>query len=537
MFRMLKALTWEYLALVLPSAVPAWICLVAGPWAAVAMLGEAIGSDPGVSNAFYSSYVGVMMIGVGAVAAVPIAQMASRARRLPVSSGVLSTFLLLAPALLVFLLNAATLQMYRLLFRIDWPILTTGIALSLVFMIGAAGIWWLRDCRLHRLALMAVTAAVSLGGIVSRYFPDGFQSPPQLWRQLSVSDGILISVAGLMAWKVAGTAYQRYREGVPLRGWLAWIVEFRLTEITSHSETPDAPAVQSPARALRALAWQQCRFMTLVVTSLWCLYLVTMVLIGFGSRTDSLEGILVMFPVLSGLAGLMLGLLMGQGLWQQKDGRLKTYSAVLPVSDAELGRLILQSWVRPLATCWGVLMLIVTAAVGTCLLLKGAQNPGSAGSIGVFQQLGWLAPVISAGVSALLIWIVAATVGATLLIGRQRLAAALLMIAPAVFVLIVWLGNFVGPMGAEIASVLLISLALAAGIGVSIVLLATAFRRQLLSPRQIVATVASGVLLFLTVWLLVSGGLYWKVVAASFALLAIVPVPAVPMAVAWNRHR
>jgi hypothetical protein len=64
-----------------------------------------------------------------------------------------------------------------------------------------------------------------------------------------------------------------------------------------------------------------------------------------------------------------------------------------------------------------------------------------------------------------------------------------------------------------------------------------AAKRGLVSQKETIVCVVLTLVLCVTVWFVVPASLYWKVVWTSFAMLTFAPVPAFPIAVAWNRHR
>ena len=97
------------------------------------------------------------------------------------------------------LLNAVTLGGYHFLVGSDWPIVTTTTWLGVTCVSITAGLWWLRDCRLSRLALAVALVAAWIFWIVSHFYPEGLRGPFQMWRRFSAADVAVLLTATVAA--------------------------------------------------------------------------------------------------------------------------------------------------------------------------------------------------------------------------------------------------------------------------------------------------------------------------------------------------
>ena len=164
------------------------------------------------------------------------------------------------------------------------------------------------------------------------------------------------------AWFVAVSAFQRYREGVPRARWLDVLYD-------SHSELSRiAPALTkdsgslSAAGTLLAMIKARTRMTAFAATAFFCVPFVGLIFLVLKSDQHPLPGLFVLTPTFGAFVGVMIGLTLGAEFWVTqppgpRPGTLRTYLATLPLSDQQLGLIVLRSLVPGLLMAWCCLLI------------------------------------------------------------------------------------------------------------------------------------------------------------------------------------
>ncbi len=538
MFKFFKALTWHYLSL--SYGFVGVLAMVFLPWGMSLLIGLTNESvrDTTIPEQMYFSYLGVVTFCFSSSALGPAYSVLRHSVLLPFSSKRLLAFLLVASTIHVMLLNLITLWCYRLLFDIDWPILTTTIWLGLTTPLLGVGTGWLRDCRWHRLLTAAVIATVWIGWLAVRCFPNGFRQPPVLWQSFTVVEALVLVVVPAAMWLVGLKALNAYRSGQPARGWLLILQDPHVPELANATGSGRTVAFRSAEHAFLTSAAQQVRFSTIGNNGILCGLTLCVTLAALIQAATPAKGIVFGMFAFACMSGLLGAILLGEESWLSKKRELPTLMATLPVSDRDLARLMRRSLQRAVVSSW-------TCVIGT-ILLAVVLHAAIFGPLDYWQhyQESWMvktwgpwAGVGAAVASGLLTWMLGGWLGTAEAAGRKYGLLPLLVVPPAMMVLLMWLHTFAGELGRQISMALLITVAVLLAIVGTIGLTWFAAKRGLVSQKETIVCVVLTLVLCVTVWFVVPASLYWKVVWTSFAMLTFAPVPAFPIAVAWNRHR
>lgn len=544
MISRLRTLAWSYMSLAALPAIGVTFAIILLP----AGFGRMVGLTPGrvegldFTRTFFLSYVAVATFALNTMAWTPLASLLRRSRLLPLSTRTLALFYLFLPALLVMCLNAIILTGFNYLYNSDWPVFVTSCWFGVTTVIGAAAGAWLREVRFRFTWIVPVVVAGWIYWILTHFFPHDFRAPPELWVRLSPADVVVFAgvvIASILVWC---PAWQRYREGVPMANWLRLLTDHSPAFSGNDAQPVELKFADRDA-AFLDLAWKQSRLLMFGTEVIMVFMVALVTIVCLRSEHRVLERTMVFMPIFGFMIGLMVGLFVTMQSWlQTADGRLrdslKTSLTTLPFSDADLGRLIMRSWLPAFRR----LVLILCAAGITVFLiyalifgahdyvrqyleLKLVQHLGPLGG------LAWILGMLA------LMWAVAGNMGSMVLAGRPKLALWSIVYTFGTIVVIVWSWNFGGENGRAVGRILLLLLTVLTSTAVSVLLLYHAARRQLLTGNQTLLCAAAGAAMFAVVFALVPLTPYWKCVYAGLTLFAVSPFPGIPLAVAVNRHR
>ena len=155
----------------------------------------------------------------------------------------------------------------------------------------------------------------------------------------------------------------------------------------------------SPQHAFLAMTWQRGRMLTLVTASISGILLMSMTMLILNGKPDPLRGLVVLPPMMATFIVGMMAVFLTHGALPPKDDGLSSFLATLPFSDAELGRLMLRSWLKVMATALLCFLTSVAAAFFLHAILFGDVNfTWHYQNLWLVQQLQWQAiPVILLG--------------------------------------------------------------------------------------------------------------------------------------------
>lgn len=544
MISKLSSLAWSYFSVVaLPAiGVTLAIALLPGAFASVVGLTSDKWGDADVTQTFFASYVGLGIFAVNAVTWAPFSEQIPRSRLLPLSSRIIAISLLIVPALLGALMNATILQTYNSLHSSTWPVFSTSCWFFVTSALSVAAAAWMRESRFLVAMLAPLTVAGWIFWIVTRFYPEGFYKPPQLWFDLTGVDVAVLACVFLLSVRIWLPAYQRYREGLAPAEWLLKLME-QNPVLEESSDDLNLKPFPSADITFLEMTRQQTRLLSFASEVICFGVVIVAAWLSLKGKGNTLEGIMVVASMFACMVGMIVGLFVTAQAWLKSvDGRigdtLNTYFAVLPYSDADLGRLIIRSWLPEFRRLLSIFFASILAAFVLHLIISGPDNYlQHYFDLKLVQHLGPLGGVVWIAGIPLLMWTATGNFAAMVLAGRPHLALWSTVYFFSTIVIIMWAWHFGGDTGLWIGRALLFMITVVTSTAVAAGLLYYAAKRELISSRQTKLSAAAGVLLFVAAFLVVPGALYWKCIWAGVVLLAIIPVPGIPVAIAFNRHR
>lgn len=512
----------------------------------IVVVGLKQGDFPGtdIPRTFFLSYIGLTTILLNAIAWAPLSELLRQSRLLPVSTAALAAFFLFLPALVTATTNACILGGYSLLYTCEWPIFATSTLVGSSTTVFAAALIWLRTARIQYAIAAPILVLAWTTWIVWHFYPNGFLRQPEFWSDLSMID-VTVLAAGISISAVVGVAaYRKYRCGVGTADWLTLLMEPPPLSLRNKRYDPPLPSNENSAKSLfLQMIREQTKFQSTGGEVLIGFITYGSVLLSLNSRSAPLEGTMILSIMMAGMGGLVIGLFTTVESWlknkaQGRAATLTDYFATLPFSDAELGRLLIQSWFPALRRMSIAFLLAIGAAILTHRLVAGPRDYFVEYSqVWLVRQFGpWGGLVWVLGVPVLM-WAVAGAFGTVVLAGRPRTALWSVVYVCGLAVLIMWAWHFGNSPARQFAQLLLFSVTAVAGCAATAGLLVVAMWKQLLTRGEAISCFIIASALFLVCYLAIPSTAYWKSIAGGLAVLVTLPIPGIPAAIAANRHR
>ncbi|MEZ6127756.1 MAG: hypothetical protein R3C59_03680 [Planctomycetaceae bacterium] len=552
MFHPIRALTVAYLRVALLAAVPMLSVAILGPWLMSQIIEIKVGAPVSMTDGnmrpapWYLNYIVISLFCFVAVpwAALPTLIQKARLCLLPLSNRFLGTFLWLAPACVVMACNAITQVSYHYLFENTWPILTTTLSCGVFSTMLMAGGFWILDFQWRKvLVIIAVVASWSFW-FVLRCFPDGLRGTLVPVETFSTTDLVALLLTSAGTWWLTTFAFAKYRCGenqYPERfGQLSWMP----FETTADGIAQSIPLASSPMAGLLAMEWKKGRSIAVATATIMLAMIAVISVTTLMSKDASLLGMALMLLTLCSLiAGIVLGMWLGAEIGDNSGNGLKQSYGTLPFSNADLGRALIQTCAKSVMLCWTLIAIALVIIIGVHTALVERVNPWKLYNEALMiQEFGRFAGVSMVAASLLGMWAIAGLGLVLAATGRVWLSIAFIVDVIVLVIVGEILPDLFPSWGLAAARAIPIVLALGVAVCGSLWLLLTASRRHLITAR-------CTALCFLTavaVCALIlagfnsqpnSAGLYVQIVVASAAFLVVAPVPGLPLALAWNRHR
>jgi hypothetical protein len=420
---------------------------------------------------------------------------------------------------------AASTAVFNVVFNLSWPIWGPALFLAVAFAAFEAGLWLTDKSGWVVAALSFVGVAFGLW-FKSRYGPM-FDEPTRQWLDVTPAEMLSMFGAALLAYWVAVVAVARNRRGAPpvSLGIVAWI-----------DRVLDRPPVggrpfRSPGHAQFWFEWRRKGW---IMPAAAVFGLVVGLVIWFFASRDSKELIdaFVAGGGLLSLVGFIGGLCMGNVGPSDGNFAMGHFAATRPMTTADMARILLQAAASSVLLAWLIWATVFLLAYG---ILTASGAVPAAGLLAGFGW--WYFPVTLLGA-----WTVMACFTSIGLTGRSRLFFQLLCGIAVAHIGITMFAKFVLPpeLLPQFAG------ALTAGVGAALVLgtawaFAAARRRLLVEWPTVYGAAGTWVVGTAVVvrQLAVHGLGPWQahVLLAGLLALAVAPLAAAPLALAWNRHR
>ncbi|HTI51118.1 MAG TPA: hypothetical protein VL475_09205, partial [Planctomycetaceae bacterium] len=316
---------------------------------------------------------------------------------------------------------------------------------------------------------------------------------------------------------------------------LRWLGLYQWFESRSFGRRVSGRAFRSPAAAQFWFVWRQKGLFLPVVVVFAFATVCLVVVIRRKGFDDFLFGT-VLTGVLLPIAGLLVGLVLGQSGGGRDKSEMGSFLASRPVADRGFSNpaLLVAALTTVLSwTIWAVLVVAVGA------LVRAADRSEVLQSFSVPSLWNLLLPLPFT-------WLAITSAACLMQTGRSRLMAQIFAVLFVLLLCWMFLAGPVWKLGGVAAAIPIGAMSIAATLG-TLIAYAGALRSRLIPLRV--------ALLSLSVWLLgclaieawmrenassLQGGaplpLLW-VIGFGLLSLAIMPLAAGPLAIAWNRHR
>lgn len=443
---------------------------------------------------------------------------------MPIATPSLVTWRLLPMIAAVGLESAASSAAMNALFGVDWPIWGPALFGAATVAAVSATLWLTEDSGWIFVAVGVVP--VVLGLWLKGRYGYAFSQPTHLWQEVTFPEVVTLLAVAVCAYyvAVAGVSRRRCGERLPSLGIIALLE--RLLDPAPYSGLPFRSAVH-------AQAWYEWRkkglampgavvFGLLIFLALW--------LVLSRNGDDLLQGLLVGGGLLSG-AALLGGIVTGNCGPDDANYEMGSFLATRPITTIDMARTILKTALKSVLMAW---LIWAAAFVAVYLIVWATQSHRPA----LPRELGWwYFPATLIGAVAILGLLTCAGLS-----GRRGPFLILFCALPGAFIGLSLFAKFAL---AREAREQFLEATWASAAVLAILLTAWAFaaarRRKLISWPTVY--VAGSLWAALAALIAVADVLHAGQRPALFVLLAgvcalaVAPLAAAPLALAWNRTR
>lgn len=458
-------------------------------------------------------------------AVIAVQRSPSRLYALPASTSTIVTWRLLPAMAVMTLQSLANTAVLNTLFSLRWPLWGPALFAAAALAVVQAVLWLAEKSAWLPWAVGA--AAVALGLWLQSQYGDIFSPPDRYWRVVAFGDVATLAAIAVFAYVLGVTAIRRNRRGDPplSLGLLAWLG--RVTERGGEAPLP----FRSPAEAQFWLEWRRKGWVLPATVAFGMLLGGGSWLLASREPQELIDGLAAGGGMLT-IAGLLGGLVLGNvGLGDDRP-EMSPFLATRPLTTPALARIILKTAAWSVLTAW---LLWVAAFLAAYLVFLAHAN----GPLATLprEQAVWYFPATLLGP-----WIVTAVGASVSLIGRPRLFLQLLCGSLAIWFCLTVLSHFLLSDQAQEQFTRGALLAAGAAFILGTIWAFAAARRRALVTRTTIITAAIA-------WIALSAAAIAGAVAhtpeplpaAAFftglAALAVAPLAAAPLALAWNRNR
>lgn len=360
--------------------------------------------DPGHASFLVMHIVLVQINGFVFAAMVFCAQgNLSRLYAMPASTPTLVVWHLLPMMVLVGAESAASSAAINAQFGLGWPV--WGPAFFAAVMVAAiAALHWLTEHSGWEFVALT-TVPLALGLWFKARYGDMFSMPESFWQQVTPAEGATLFGIALVAYGVAIYGVSRNRRGEPLPspGVLAWL------ERVFDPAPYRGAAFRSATAAQFWFEWRKKGLVMPAATTMGLLLGLAIWLIASRNLDAMLHGLIAGGGLLS-LAAMLGGLVLGNCGPADDDFTMTSFQATRPITNTEMARTLLKTAILSVSLAW----LIWAAAIGLFFLLHILLNlPAPQWP----KTLGWwFFPAVLIGA-----WTTLCLVTSIGLIGRSRL--------------------------------------------------------------------------------------------------------------------
>ena len=511
------AMTWELLRRGRWWLIGAMLCASALPAIIFAALANERRVDPHFDGLIVIHFA-MMQINMFIFGAAVFAAQGhpSRLYTYPVANSTIVAWHLLPAMAVIALETLISTAALNAAFDLGWPLWGPAIFLAVTVAAVTAVFWLTENSTWVAFAIGAVAAV--LGCWFKSRFGPVFSEPVHFWTEVTAGEFLTMLAIGVLAYTIAVVAVARNRRGAPLPvlGIVAWIE--RKFDPAAEMSVPFRSAAHAQFWfEWRRKGWFMPGAVALGVFGATCVWLV------LSRRPQDLYLAIAGGGVLLSFFGFIGGIVIGNVGPTDSDPKMAQFLATRPMTTGDMARMILKAAAWSLLVAWGVW-------AATFLVVLEIHSA----TVNRRESVPWWFVLVMLPAP----WIVVAIGAAIRLTGRVRplLALFLSVIAlPMAIVAYVW-----------VADPRLIAQRVDAAIGIAFVLATmwafnAARRHSLISSQTLlvalVGWIALGAFAALP-WVASSrtplGG---YVFILGLLALAVAPLAAFPLALAWNRTR
>jgi hypothetical protein len=453
----------------------------------------------------------------------------------PVSTSTIVTWRLIPGMAALAILHAVVTISINLMFNVGWPLVGPALFLACIYPVFQAAMWIGEKAPAIQIVLVSTAAAVAGVWLRARHGALSGQ-PSRYWTDVTNNELLTLLGVAWIGWYGAYVGLRRDRCGDNLR----WLRFYDWLESFSRAGRLKAEPFRSPARAQFWFEWRQKGLLMPAVVivgfgSMCLILFVRQVLIQRVNPEEFVVGI-----VLTGVVLPIIGLLVGMALGQSGTGRDKTvmgsFLASRPMEDAALSGTVLRVAALSTLLAWSIWAVAVLAL--SLLLRPGNLTGLTTGPSAHFFQNVWpqlLGPLP-------LTWIAAANAACIVQTGRIRLMSQIL--AGLFLLLVGWLflSGPVWHLGSLSIAVPLFVFGVGSFVG-TVAAFVRALICRLIAPQTAWFSLLAWIVACLAIDSIlraanrIDAGPMISIICCALLALAVAPLAAGPLAIAWNRHR
>lgn len=543
-----KVLTWHYGRQAVPMIGLMFLVMILGPLAIKGMFllgGLYVESnflgEMSTLPRFYFNYLPLAFVFFAAVVFSGQNDIRHTVYPLPISTPHLVAWHLILGMLSIVVMNVGVLLAYDWLFETGWPIFQPTL-LMLAGMVLAQGLGWsLYDFSFRRLGVCILTFAAFCWWGVDLHFPNGYDADPDFMKVFGPLQWIVLAAVTAGGWFLCVRMLGQHRRGETLLSKTSDNPAIKIDELLFDLFSPAQPLF---ANGLAALRWNEWRRGRLFAVAAGLGVSIIPVFAGIAACFTStnyrlVEGCLAITCYLAVVSGLVSGQVITMSIWSNPTtGGMSTFFGTAPVSDRDLGRVLLRNLFCSNQLMWATIAVLGLAIPTFVVLTSDAKTQAEIlHGLWLYDRFGAAAILVAVALSALSAWGVSGTLGSLCMTGNNRMMAAVIFALVTSAVLGTFVIRFLVPVGVrETVALTVCMLVSLAAVGSSIWLFRRAVLRELISTET--ALIAVGI------WLAEVAFLFavlpfsptWKVMFCGVASLTVMPLASAPLAVAWNRH-
>ena len=448
----------------------------------------------------------------------------------PISTRAMAAWLMATGVVTIAGTNLLFLLSYRFLLGANWPLLAPTLFFITFTLLAQCINWNLLKPTFFKVLAAFVVIPGAVVWFARRYHPGGFNKPMQPWFSPSVEELATMLIASIVAvfWGLRGLSIARHESG-------GFSGANEPADIADDYVSRRVPRLATVPQALSWFFWQRGLAYSLgasgtVVLCMGFVYYFDKPL--HGQVFETLAGVSFAIPT---IICIMVGVALGLDLRHRVQFVLMPFLSTRPVTTRQLSRSLLWNAFKCTLMAWSILV------AGIVLYCTGFfRKAGLTELLAELRtsELGMAAIPLTLGGSFLASWTGLSWMAVLGWSGRQKvqmLGVFLIFGLPILFLVFVQLA--LPPAWAKLLT--------AGGVWLPAILIplltidwtVAAWRGELISRQTLHLLIVATICLVVFFEVLLPGPPAGKLLACLYSLASLLPIPAAPLMLAWNRHR